>query len=61
MGILMSTAHVTYSMTVAAITQLVECLAVNQIVTGSSPVGGVSNKNTSGNQYEIQDRKGRTY
>ena len=27
----------------AAITQLVECLAVNQNVTGSSPVGGVSN------------------
>ena len=25
----------------AAITQLVECLAVNQDVTGSSPVGGV--------------------
>ncbi len=24
----------------AAITQLVECLAVNQDVTGSSPVGG---------------------
>ncbi len=27
----------------AAITQLVECLAVNQNVTGSSPVGGVFN------------------
>lgn len=26
----------------AAITQLVECLAVNQDVTGSSPVGGVN-------------------
>lgn len=25
----------------AAITQLVECLAVNQDATGSSPVGGV--------------------
>lgn len=30
------------SPTRAAITQLVECLAVNQNVTGSSPVGGVS-------------------
>ncbi len=28
----------------AAITQLVECLAVNQDVTGSSPVGGVPDK-----------------
>ena len=26
----------------AAITQLVECLAVNQNVTGSNPVGGAS-------------------
>ncbi len=29
---------------IAAITQLVECLAVNQDVTGSSPVGGVAVK-----------------
>ncbi len=26
----------------AAVTQLVECPAVNRIVTGSSPVGGVN-------------------
>ena len=26
--------------TIAALTQMVECLAVNQNVTGSSPVGG---------------------
>ncbi len=32
----------------AAITQLVECLAVNQDVTGSSPVGGVLNVQFSG-------------
>ena len=25
----------------AAVTQLVECLAVNQVVAGSSPAGGV--------------------
>ena len=28
--------------TIAAVTQLVECPAVNRIVTGSSPVGGVT-------------------
>ena len=26
----------------SAITQLVECLTVNQVVTGSNPVGGVT-------------------
>lgn len=36
----------------AAITQLVECLAVNQDVTGSSPVGGVYSL-----AYKTNDRK----